>query len=114
MAMKEIPDLRYELSEDGDMLNMEQGYLEPVLFSLHRIHLEHFAKVMKIGLSEDVEPAPQLVDYLERINEQASDLYHLLAGVPSFPPQQQESEDVSLAKQLMEQANMALTLWGNN
>lgn len=113
MAMKEIPDLRYEVSEDGDMLTLEQGYVEPVLFSLHRIHLEHFAKVMKIGLSEEDESSPQLIHYLELINEQAKNLFNYLITVPG-PNLEKESEDITLARELMKTANTALGFWGNN
>lgn len=111
--MKEIPDVKYELSEDGDLLTIEQGTVEPTYVVLHKIHLQHFVNVMKVQANDD-QASPRLVEYLERINEQAENLYELLKGVPSFPPQQQEGEDVLLAKQLMDTANLALCFWGNN
>lgn len=109
----EIPDIKYSLSDDGNLLTIEQGHMEPAYVQLHKIHIKHLAEVMKIGLDDD-ETSPMLVDYLERINEQAESLYKLLASVPNSHPRDLESDDVILARQLSKTANMALGFWGNN
>ena len=61
MTMTEIPEMKYQI--DRDSITIEQGGIEPVLVGLHRIHLEHLAKEMKIGLFNDREPSPQLFSY---------------------------------------------------
>jgi hypothetical protein len=109
----EIPDVKYTVTEDGNLVNIEQGYIEPVYVQLHKIHIKHFAEVMKIGIEED-KTAPMLVDFLERINEQAESLYNYLASVPCFPTNTQLTEDVIMAKSLYETANKALAYWGSN
>lgn len=111
--MTEIPDVKYAISDDGNFLNIEQGGIEPNYIQLHKIHVKHLAEIMNIGI-DDETTSPKLVDYLERINEQAEDLYSYLSSVPSFPPQDQPSEDVMMAKQLRDTANLALSFWGNN
>lgn len=111
--MTEIPDVKYSLSEDGSSLTIEQGHMEPVYVQLHKIHIKHFSEIMKVGVNED-NTSPMLVDYLERINAQAEELYKFLDAVPSFPTNTQLTEDVMMAKSLYETANKALAYWGNN
>lgn len=113
MTMQEIPDIKYELVGDGSLINIEQGHLDPVYIQLHKIHIQHIAEVMKIGLEDDIS-SPMLVDYLERINEQATSLYVLLDSIPNSHPRDLESDDVILARKLMETANKALSYWGAN
>ena len=109
----EIPDIKYSLSEDGNLLTIEQGHVEPDYVQLHKIHIKHLAELMKIGIEED-KTAPMLVDYLERINEQAECLYNYLASVPCFPTNTHLTEDVMMAKNLYDTANQALGYWGAN
>jgi hypothetical protein len=111
--MQSIPDIKYALSDDGHLVNIEQGEMEPVYVQLHKIHVRHLAEVMKIGLEDD-NTSPMLVDYLERINEQAEELYKFLSAIPSFPTNTQLSDDSLMAKKLYETANKALSYWGDN
>ncbi|MBA4056706.1 MAG: hypothetical protein C0490_18475 [Marivirga sp.] len=113
MSMQTIPDVRYAISDDGQLINIEQGEMEPSCVQLHRIHVKHFAELMKVG-QEDERTSPMLVDYLERINEQAASLYNYLSAIPGFPTNAEYSEDVMMAKNLYETANKALAYWGNN
>ena len=113
MTMKQIPDVNYKLSDDGDLLTIEQGQVEPVIIQLHKIHVKHFAELMNISIEDD-EDSPMLIDYLERINEQAEDLYRFLEAVPCYSTNTNISEDVAMAKKLYEIANRALGFWGAN
>lgn len=112
MALVEIPQMNYAI--DGDMISIQQGEIEVSYISLHRLHIEHLAKALNIGLPDNDNASPVLVDYLERINEQAEALYAFLDSVPSLPPSDKLDEDVMMAKTLYETANRALGLWGNN
>lgn len=111
MAMTNIPDIKYEI--DGDTINLEQGEVETFYLTLHKIHVQLFAKEMGIHCDDD-NASPKLISYLEDINEQAEALYQFLKSVPSFPPSENVSDDVVMAKALYETANKALSLWGNN
>ena len=113
MTMQEIPDIRYELSEDGKLLTIEQGSIEPVCIQLHKIHIKHLAELMKVSLDEE-ETSPMLVEFLERINLQAEELYLYLDSIRCMPTSDGISEDVLMAKNLHQTANMALGLWGAN
>jgi hypothetical protein len=44
----EIPDVKYSISEDGNLIDIEQGQLDPVCIQLHRIHFDHIAN--KLGI----------------------------------------------------------------
>lgn len=111
MAMTRIPDIAWELSEDGDLLTIEQGTVEPTYVVLHRIHLKHFCGVMKLSMSEDEEDSPQLAAYLSQLHEQAERLYNYLFTVPS-PSMDKEPEDVVMARELLRTANSLQCLWG--
>ncbi|OIQ92420.1 hypothetical protein GALL_256410 [mine drainage metagenome] len=113
MSAMEIPDIKYTLSEDGNLLNIQQGYMEPVYIQLHKIHIKHLAEVMKISVDED-KTSPMLVDYLEQINEQATSLFELLESIPNSHPRDLESDDLIMARKLMITANKALGYWGAN
>lgn len=111
--MQEIPDVKYALSEDGSLVNIEQGHMEPVYIQLHKIHIKHLAEIMKIGFEED-KTSPMLVDYLEQINEQATSLFEFLDSIPNSHPSGLEPEDLVMARKLMIVANKALSYWGAN
>jgi hypothetical protein len=111
MTMKNIPDIKYEI--DGELLSLEQGQVEPSYLTLHKIHIQLFAKEMGIN-SDDDNASPKLISYLEDINEQAEALYRYLDSVPSFPPSDNVSDDVVMARALYEITNQALAFWGNN
>jgi CRISPR/Cas system Type II protein with McrA/HNH and RuvC-like nuclease domain len=113
MTMKEIPDIKYELVDDGSLINIEQGFLDPVCVSLHKIHIKHIADLMKVG-AEDDEASPVLVDYLEQINEQATKLFEFLDAIPNSHPRDIEPECLVMARKLKGVANQALSYWGNN
>ena len=53
MPLTQIPDIAYELLEDGDTVRLEQstGCGEATSLDLHRIHLEHLAGLMNIQSS---------------------------------------------------------------
>lgn len=114
MAMKEIPDVRYEVSEDGETLMMEQGYDDPSRIHLRRMQVEYFANLMKLDLIKETEASPSLVCYLESIHDQAKNLFNYLVTVPTPPGYEEESEDITLARDLLKTANVALGFWGNN
>lgn len=107
MAMTEIPSMKYEIA--GDLIRIEQDDIQPTSVTLHRIHLNHLARAMKINVGYGGELS-ELVSYLARIKSQSEELYEFLAGVPSFPPSDHVSEDVLLAEQIAETANSALRL----
>ncbi len=113
MNMQEIPDIKYELIEGGNLLNLEQGHEDTTRIQLHKIHIKHLAEVMKVSADGD-KNLPILTDYLERINEQATDLYELLSSIQNSHPQDQGSDDVIMARQLMDTAHKALCFWGAN
>jgi len=113
MTMQEIPDIKYRLSEDGNLLTIEQGSMEPDCIQLHKIHIKHLAEIMKVGLNEE-ETSPMLVEFLERINQQAEELYRYLDSILCMPTSNGIGEDVLMAKNLHQTANLALGLWGAN
>ena len=113
MTMKEIPDIKYELVDDGSLINIEQGHLDPVYVSLHKIHIKHIAEIMKIG-AEEKETSPMLVDYLERINEQATELFEFLDAIPNSHPRDIEPACLVMSRKLKDVANQALSYWGNH
>lgn len=113
MTTAQIPDVTYALSEDGELLHLQQGQLETSYLTLHKIHLQLFAKVMDIQTGED-NASPMLISYLEDINEQAEALYELLNSIPNSHPRDIEPKDLIMARKLFKTANQALSLWGNN
>ena len=113
MTMKEIPDIKYKLVDDGSLINIEQGHLDPVYVSLHKIHIKHIAEIMKIGVKEN-EISPMLVDYLEQINEQATQLFEFLDAIPNSSPLENEPPCLVMSRKLMIVANQALSFWGNH
>ena len=113
MTMKEIPDIKYELVDDGSLINIEQGHLDPVYVSLHKIHIKHIAELMNIGVEED-KTSPLLVDYLEKINEQATELFEFLDAIPNSHPRDIEPACLVMARKLKDVANHALSYWGNH
>ena len=113
MTMKEIPDIKYELVDDGSLINIEQGHLDPVYVSLHKIHIKHIAEIMKIGVDED-KTSPMLADYLERINEQATELFEFLDAIPNSHPRDIEPACLVMSRKLMIVTNHALSYWGNH
>ena len=113
MTMKEIPDIKYELVDDGSLINIEQGHLDPVYVSLHKIHIKHIAELMNIGVDED-KTSPMLVDYLERINEQATELFEFLDAIPNSHPRDIEPACLVMSRKLKDVANHALGYWGNH
>lgn len=106
-----IPDVRYEISEDGCLLDIEQGSLEPVYVQLHKIQIKHFAELMNVDVSDEDDDV-KLTNYLEQINQKAEQLYHLVGSIPCFPPRTERSEDEILAEELWKLTNTTLTLWG--
>ena len=113
MTMKEIPDIKYELVDDGSLINIVQGHLDPVYVSLHKIHIKHIAEIMKVNVEEN-ETSPMLVDYLERINEQATELFEFLDAIPNSHPRDIEPACLVMARKLKDIANHALSYWGNH
>ena len=112
MTMTEIPDIKYELVDDGSLINIEQGHLDPVCVSLHKIHINHIAELMKIGVDED-KTSPLLVDYLVQINEQATQLFEFLDAIPNSHPRDIEAPCLVMSRKLMIVANKVLAYWGN-
>lgn len=100
MAMIKIQDIAFEI--DGDLVNIEQdaGCGEVHYVQLHRLHLQHLAE--KMGMVAE----SQLNAFIEcRLKSELLDLhsgmkwlYGYLDGVPSFPPQADESDDVVQAR----------------
>ena len=115
MTMKEIPDIKYEIVDDGNLINIEQGFMDPVFVQLHKIHIKHFAEVLNIGLEQD-DSSPKLVDYLEQINEQATKLFEILDANPNSHSHSKDIQPPCLvtARKLKDVANKTLTYWGNN
>lgn len=111
MNKKLIPDVAYEV--DGDTVTIEQGLSEPVSVVLHKIHIAHLVNEMGVTVGEQ-EAGPQLMKYLESINDMANDLYKMLSGISHFPPTSEESEDVMLAAELVQKTGVALALWGDH
>lgn len=111
MTKIQIPDIAYEV--DGDTVTIEQGWSEQTSVVLHKIHLTHLVNEMGLRVGVD-EASPQLIKYLESINEMANELYKLVSGIPCFPPSKEAPEDVLLAAELVQKAGMALALWGEN
>ena len=113
MTMKEIPDIKYKLVDDGSLINIEQGHLSLVYVSLHKIHIKHIAELMNIGVDED-KISTLLVDYLEQINEQATQLFEFLDAIPNSSPLENEPPCLVMSRKLMIVANQALSFWGNH
>lgn len=111
MTMKEIPDVKYEISDDGDLLTIEQGCMDIVYISLHKIHIKHFADLMKVNEIDNASDV-RLTDYLEHINQKAEQLYHTIGAIPCFPPSDKISDEEKLAEELHQLTNTALSLWG--
>lgn len=112
MAMKDIPDVKYEISDCGDLLTIEQGSLDTDIVSLHKIHIKHFADLMQVNEVQE-EGDARLTDHLERINQKAEQLYHLIGAIPCFPPSDKISDEEKLAEELHQLTNTALSLWGD-
>ena len=115
MTMTEISDIKFELVEDGSLINIEQERFlnDPVYMQLHKIHIKHIAELMKVCVDEN-ETTPLLVDYLEHINEQATQLSEFLDAIPNSYPLENEPPCLVMSRRLKIIANQALSYWGNH
>ena len=103
--------LSWDVGADG-MLRLEQpcGCDEPAVIDLHPAQLRVLCELA--GLL----PPPRLVDatliagQLARVLDDADDLFRVLASVPCFPPGSGETEDVAMARRLVENIEDVLAL----
>ena len=98
-----MPALEIEILDDGTIrLEQSEGYGETDPIHLHPIQLRFVAE--KAGLLDPQQPKmpPGLEKRLRRILDSAELLRMFLAAVPSFPPRDEEDEDVALARRLEE------------
>lgn len=109
MAVIEIPDLQIDVDADGQSVTLQQGQLENATIVLHWIQVKYLAQKMGLG-NEALGPA-NVIQMLERLRDDAQELYEYLAGVPCFPPSGTETEDVVMARRLTETAHLACSLW---
>jgi NADH:ubiquinone oxidoreductase subunit C len=111
MKKQLIPDVLYEISEDGNLLDIEQGSIEPVCVQLHKIQIKHFAELMNVDVLDKGDQA-KLTNFLEQINQRAEQLYHLISSIPCFPPRDEQTQEEMLAEELWKLTNTTLSLWG--
>lgn len=111
MAMTKIFDVAYEI--DGDEITVEQdaGCGEVHRVTLHRIHLDHFARQTWL-LNTPTSPVGNelMARQLAAVRDRAKALYELLESTPTYPPSQEESEDVGRARKLYEAIDRLCTL----
>jgi hypothetical protein len=112
MKLKQIPDVQYAVDDDPDLLIVEQGQVESVRIALHRMHIDHFAKVMNIADVNRLSAPSELWDLLRDMRDQAEDLFCYLNSVPCFPPGGSVTEDVQMASRLMKMADRACATIG--
>ena len=111
MAVIEIPDIKFSISEDGELVNLEQGHMDICYMQLHKIQVKHIADLMKVNSNHESQDL-SLTDYLERLRDDAEELCNLLSSVASFPPKAEKDKDVILAEKLLKRADMALAMCG--
>lgn len=112
MSLRTIPDVSYELNEDEDLLTLEQGQIEPTTIVLHRMHVEHFAKLMNVGEAKKKAVPSELVDVLSELRDLSEELMYTLEAIPHFPPQSEPPEEVKMANHLVKVADRACSILG--
>ena len=97
-------DLEIEFLDDGRInLAQDSGCGEMVKVFLHPAQVRLIAE--RAGLATALPAtidSDLMVSQLKAIRDQAGALFEFLAGVPSFPPRDDEDEDVARARMLFE------------
>lgn len=108
-----IPDLEIEfISPDLVRLEQSLGCGEMAVIDLHRIHLRLLAESMGMsGTADQDRTITALEDALLSLRNQAARLASFLASVPLYPCDE-ETEDVTMAFQLVDDADRVLDRYG--
>ena len=106
-------DLSIE-QQDGGTIRLEQrDYCgEPVYIDLHPLQAAHIAH----GFGNPIAPLPSIasafVRRVERLRDDAENLYEFLASVPCCPPSSRVTEDVLMSGRLLDDLDALLKEFG--
>lgn len=93
-------DLGFEQNEDGIIRLTQNDFGEPVYIDLHPQQLSFVAQAFEKQPAQAVLPR-DLIRRLDRLQHGIEALYNYLDAVPCFPPGKGETEDVILARELL-------------
>lgn len=105
--------LSWDVGADG-MLRLEQpcGCDEPSVIDLHPAQLRLLCESAGLLRPARLVDTGLIVGQLARILDDADELFRFLASVPAYPPGASETEDVSMARRLVEDIETVLALVG--
>lgn len=104
-ALERMHDLSIEALPDGGIrLEQSAGSLgEPAVIDLHPMQVRLIAERAGLLAPNPVPTWPRgFIRRMERLRDAASELYSLLASVPSFPPGGSPTDDVIAAERLLD------------
>ena len=104
-------DLGFEQNEDGTIRLTQNDFGEPVCIDLHPQQLAFVAQAFEKQPTKAVLPR-DLVRRLDRLQHGIKDLYNYLDAVPCFPPGHGETEDVILARELLDGIDELFEVFG--
>lgn len=94
-------DLAFEQNEDGIIRLTQNDYGEPVYIDLHPQQLAYIAHAFNKQPDQAALPRA-LIRRLDRLRGGIEALYDYLDAVPCFPPGRGETEDVTMARELLD------------